>query len=246
MSDVMTEKVKDETEPTGRWAFDEDVTAAFEDMLERSVPQHDVMRRAVFDLGSRFVMEKTAVVDLGCSRGEAMAPLVDRFGARCRFVGVECSEPMLAAARERFRGLIDCGVVEVRAMDLRRDFPPVKASLVLSVLTLQFVPIEHRQGLVRRAFRSLVPGGAMILVEKVLGGDAEIDEVLREEYWALKRENGYTQDSIDRKRLSLEGVLVPVTAAWNEELLRAAGFRSVDCFWAWMNFRGWLAIKEKE
>ena len=50
-------------------------------------------------------------------------------------------------------------------------------------------------------------------------------------------------DDIDRKALSLEGVLVPVTAKWNEELLQMAGFRQVDCFWRWMNFAGWIAIK---
>ena len=42
---------------------------------------------------------------------------------------------------------------------------------------------------------------------------------------------------------SLEGVLVPVTASWNEELLAKAGFKQIDCFWRWMNFAGWIAIK---
>ena len=58
-----------------------------------------------------------------------------------------------------------------------------------------------------------------------------------------KRAAGYTEDQIQRKKLSLEGVLVPVTARWNEELLRMAGFRSVDCFWRWMNFAAWIAVK---
>jgi hypothetical protein len=39
-------------------------------------------------------------------------------------------------------------------------------------------------------------------------------------------------------------VLVPVTARWNEELLASAGFRQVDAFWRYMNFVGWIAIKE--
>ena len=235
--------LEENLKPGEKWKFDSEVADEFDLMLARSIPQHAEMRRLCFELASPFIKDGTVILDLGCSRGEAMAPFVDRFGARCRFVGVETSEPMLAAARERFAGMIRCGIVEIRSMDLRREFPPVKASLVLSVLTLQFVPIEYRQGLVRRAFRSLVEGGALIIVEKVLGATAEIDEVLRELHWNLKRENGYSQDHIDRKRLALEGVLVPVTAAWNEDLLRQAGFVAVDCFWRWSNFAAWVAIK---
>jgi tRNA (cmo5U34)-methyltransferase len=44
--------------------------------------------------------------------------------------------------------------------------------------------------------------------------------------------------------LALEGVLVPVTAAWNEQLLKGAGFSQVECFWRWMNFAGWVAVKD--
>ena len=59
----------------------------------------------------------------------------------------------------------------------------------------------------------------------------------------MKKGHGYTQEQIERKRLSLEGVLVPVTARWNEEMLRMAGFQQVDTFWRWMNFCGWVAVK---
>ena len=59
----------------------------------------------------------------------------------------------------------------------------------------------------------------------------------------MKRENGYTEEEIQRKRLSLEGALVPLTARMNEDMLRGAGFHEVDCFWRWMNFAGWIAVK---
>ena len=78
-----------------------------------------------------------------------------------------------------------------------------------------------------------------VLVRRLL-----FDQTLVERYHDLKRANGYSYDSIERKRLSLEGVLVPVTAEWNEDLLHAAGFHHVDCVWRWMNFAAWLAVKE--
>jgi len=240
---MMNDKTVDMTMPTGAWKFDEEVTSAFEDMLERSIPQYDVMRDAVFEIGSNFVTSRTDVVDLGCSRGNALEPFVRRFGAHNRFVGVEISEPMRAAATDRFKGYISCGVVEVRSMDLREEYPPVRASLTLSVFTLQFVPIEHRQRVVQDVYDHTLPGGAFVLVEKVLGRSAHVDRLLVDRYYALKAANGYSQEAILRKRLALEGVLVPVTAKWNEDLLHLAGFSQVDCFWRWMNFAAWLAIK---
>jgi DUF1680 family protein len=30
---------------------------------------------------------------------------------------------------------------------------------------------------------------------------------------------------------------------WNEDMLKTAGFRKVDCFWRYLNFAGWIAIK---
>ena len=238
-------KIVDQTMPEagGRWAFDADVTAAFDDMLARSIPQYDVMRRLCLDLGSAFVQRGTDVIDLGCSRGEALSPFVDRFGAYNRFIGCDVSGPMLDAARERFSGYERTGVVRVIDHDLRKGPPPARPSLTLCVLTLQFTPIEYRHRIVQACYDQTVSGGAMILVEKVLGNDAKTDGAFTDLYLGMKAENGYTAEQIDRKRASLEGVLVPVTARWNEELLHSAGFARVECFWRWLNFAGWIAVK---
>lgn len=235
-----------------RWSFDDAVTDAFEDMLARSIPQYEVMRKFVTDSAgwlvdrAGFSGSKTpAIVDLGASRGEALAPLVDKFGARSRYLACDVSEPMLDACRQRFSGMIDAGVVEVRHHDLREGVPVFawRPHAVLSVLTLQFVPIEYRQMILRGIYDALGPGGGLIMVEKVLGGGFEMDKLLVDLYWNMKRENGYAQEAIDRKRLALEGVLVPVTARFNEEMLRDAGFDMVECGWRYMNFCGWIAIR---
>jgi tRNA (cmo5U34)-methyltransferase len=230
--------------PAGeKWEFDSTVASVFDDMLARSIPQYEVMRRAVTDLGCQFVQPGTDIVDLGCSRGEALAGFMERHEGRNRYIGVEVSPPMLAAARARFKPLIEAGVADIRELDLRRDYPAASASLTLSVLTLQFTPIEYRHRIVRNVYKHTVPGGAFILVEKVIGASADIDDILVKLYLQMKGEKGYSQEEIERKRLALEGVLVPVTTRWNEELLRAAGFQEIDCFWRWMNFAAWVAVK---
>ena len=239
----MSDDSHDEVMPRGAWQFDQEVTDVFDDMLQRSIPQYNAMRVVTFEVGQRFVQPGTAIIDMGCSRGEALIPFVSTFGAANEYIGLEISEPMIAAASARFAGHPHGNRVSIQSADLRHGFPGVTASLVLSVLTLQFTPIEYRQRIIRRVFDSLMPGGAFVLVEKVLGATAEIDEAFVDLFLRIKAENGYSQSQIDRKRHSLEGVLVPVTARWNEELLREEGFASVDCFWRHLNFAGWVAIK---
>ncbi len=226
-----------------RWAFDSSVADVFDDMLARSIPQLDVMRELTTALARRFVVPGTAILDLGCSRGDALAPLVAEFGSKAHYIGADVSEPMLAAARERFKPYIDNNVVEIIAHDLRDGVPAkMGTSVILSILTLMFTPINYRARVVQSARDRLLHGGAFILVEKLISEDAKLDDLLQSEYHEMKYRNGYSREAIARKALALEGVQVPITAAWNEDLLRSAGFKRVECFWRWMNFAGWIAI----
>lgn len=230
--------------PAGeRWTFDQCVTQVFDDMLRRSIPQHDVMRRAVFAVGSRFVQPATDIVDLGCARGEALAAFLQVYGGANRYIATDTSDSMLDAARTRFAGAIESGLVTVMHADLRSEYPTVRASLTLCVLTMQFTPVESRQCIVDRIYATTVPGGALILVEKLRGGTPGSDRLLVDNYHAMKVANGYTAEEIERKRLALEGVLVPETASGNERMLGQAGFTDVECFWRWMNFASWVAVK---
>lgn len=220
------------------------MTQVFDDMLQRSIPDYGTMRQAVIDLAMKYAIADGTIVDLGCSRGENIARLLDRLLTSTQFLGIDVSEPMLQAARERFKTQMQAGQVRIEAFDLRTGYPAIhNVSVTLAVLTLQFTPIEYRQQIVRNIYKSTRPGGCLLLVEKVIGATADLDDYMVNIYYALKGQNGYSEDEIQRKRLSLEGVLVPVTARWNEELLSGAGFRQIDCFWRWMNFAGWVAVK---
>lgn len=226
-----------------RWQFDEHVTDVFENMLARSIPEYNTMRALVFELGATLVQPGTAIIDIGCSKGDALAPFVSHFGEANQYIGAELSEAMLEAARNRFAPQIDQGIVDIRRLDLRSEYPPEIASLTLAVLTIQFTPIEYRQRIMQRIAAQTASEGGLILVEKILGSSAPIDDLLTRRYYALKSAQGYTAEQIERKRLALEGVLVPVSARWNEDLLREAGFNHIECFWRWCNFGGWIAIK---
>lgn len=230
--------------PTSKWEFNGEVTSCFENMLERSIPAYNDMRELVTRVGKHYVQRKTAIVDIGCSTGEAIKPFIQAFGAVNQYKLYDVSESMIEECKKRYKGWIDVGILDVQNFDIRKGIPDgFDTSLVLSVLTLQFTPIEYRQKIVSSIYNTLRSGGALILVEKVLGVNSKIDDMLVDEYYRLKSEHAYTQEQILTKRKSLEGVLVPITAKWNEELLLNSGFKSIDCFWRYLNFAGWIAIK---
>lgn len=224
---------RDTIVPDREWKFDQEVTAVFDDMLARSIPQYDVMRRAVRDIALRNLPQGGTLVDLGCSRGESMREIIAS-RPDGKYIGVEISDPMIEAARANLP------TADIRKLDLRTDYPGEMSDVTLSILSLQFTPIEYRHKIMRQIYERT---NVFILVEKVLGATFDTNELITTLYYELKGENGYSPDQIERKRLSLEGVLVPVTAEWNELLLKSTGFRQVECFWRWMNFAGWIAIK---
>ena len=235
--------MKDQVIPKNKWEFNDDVTAVFDDMLERSIPGFKEMRELTTSLACEFAQDGTDILDLGCSRGGSLASIVDRRLGKNRYIGVEISNPMRQAAIKRFSGLPKNIFIDIVGTDLREDFPEAKTSVVLSVLTLQFIPIEYRQEILKKCFQSLNQNGAIILVEKVLGNDAFLNNLFVKLYYELKGNNGYTEEQINTKRKALEGVLVPVTSSWNQDLLKSAGFSHIEVFWRNLNFAGWIGIK---
>ena len=238
----------DNHEPmNGNWEFNASVTENFSAMLRNSIPSYDEMRDLTFRVGRNFIRESQNVVDLGASRGEALDPFIKLGGAQ-KYYAIEVSDPMFAVLRDKYQNMSNVSTLnfDLRSRDIFEYSPflPNRNSLVLSVLTLQFIPMEHRQYLIRKVFQSLAPGGAFLLVEKVLGNTSDIDELFVNEYYKFKNASGYSYEDIQRKRASLEGVLVPVTMDWNRELLRNAGFSQIDCFYRNLNFGALIAIKD--
>lgn len=245
----MEEKCIDNVQPGDKWEFDKAVADCFEDMLSRSIPQYEIMRESVVSLAHDMIYndvkkENFSILDIGCSDGLMIERLVERLGNKGYYTGCDISEPMLKKAKYRFLDRILDHQVVIKKCDLRDDFPEGFFDVITSVLSIQFIPIEYRQAVIQKVYDRLCPkNGCFIMVEKVLGNTDKLNKLFVKNYYDMKSKNGYSQEQIERKRLSLEGVLVPVTNDWNIDLLKQAGFKQVDVFWRWMNFVGYIAIK---
>lgn len=228
-----------------KWVFDEEVAQCFANMLARSIPGYEQMRELTLAIGDKYLREKgvSIVTDIGCSNGLDIQPFIDKYGARIHTFLIDSSQAMIDEARKRFSGWVECDAMKLYCSDVTKQYPPAVADVTLCILALQFTPIEERQQLLKKIYDHTQKGGALILVEKVQGENASMDDMLTACYYAHKRNCGYTDQQIAEKRESLRGVLVNLKPAWNEQLLKEAGFTDVQMFWRHLNFCGWVAVK---
>ena len=148
---------------------------------------------------------------------------------------------MLKKAEESFNNSpLPCSMIET---DLNKKLSIENASVVVMNYTLQFVKQDNRPTLLKSIYDGLVSDGSLILIEKVKSEISDLNQSFIEFHHQFKEENGYSKLEISQKREALENVLIPWTVEQNRELIRSAGFSTVDLFFKWNNFAGFIALK---
>jgi tRNA (cmo5U34)-methyltransferase len=203
------------------------------------------MRDTVIKMISPIITNGGHILDLGCSHGEMIAKLIKDLGSSMyvNYVGVDSSTAMVSKARTRFAD--DERVTIVHGNIADAEMQRLRYDSILSILTLQFIPVEHRQDILKQVHDALTPNGCFILVEKVLGESSSGQDHLVSVYHQMKKDNGYSEEQVEAKRVSLQNVLVPLRASENIRMLKSAGFSVVQPFWQNLNFVGIYASKEK-
>jgi tRNA (cmo5U34)-methyltransferase len=166
------------------------------------------------------------ILDLGTGDGRLLALLrIDR--AEGAGIGLDVSEPMLEAARERFAG--DDGV-ELLRHDMSEPLPDLGAfDAVVSCFAIHHLEHERKRSLVAEVFERLEPGGVFANLEHVA---SPTERLHRRFYEAL----GYGRDWEDTSNRLLD---VETQLGW----LRERGFEDVDCYWKWLEMALLIGVK---
>jgi tRNA (cmo5U34)-methyltransferase len=226
----------------GDFRFDATVAAAFDDMVSRSVPYYDEMQRMVCELATDFAEPDTRLYDIGCSTATSLALLDQTVQSDVHFVGIDNSQEMLDKARIKLNAFAPARPVDLVCQDINQHVQIENASVVLMLLTLQFVRPLNRERIVQQIAKGMRKNGALILIEKLVVHDTRLNRLYINHYYDYKRRNGYSDVEISNKREALENVLVPYRFEENRELLMKNGFGTVEEFFRWYNFCGIVAI----
>lgn len=237
---------KDELFEKGTWpkpfVFNEDVVNVFDNMISRSVPLYREVLTCAAHWTRDYYQPGTRIIDIGCSTGTFLELLGRFLKQPAILVGIDNSQPMLEKARQKLNHLQSLHQVEL-ICNSAENCSFENSSVVTINYTLQFLPLQVRQKLLKAIYEGLVPGGLLFLSEKVKSPYPQFQETITRHYEAFKLQNGYAHTEIERKKEALENVLVPLTLMQQQQMLTEGGFTQIDSLIKLHNFVSWVALK---
>lgn len=225
--------------------FDDRVVRVFPDMINRSVPGYALMVSMTALLARRYAQDGSRLYDLGCSLGAASLAMSEAVQARhAAIIAVDNSAAMIAGLRELLSSVDPPGATPISPVCadlLETDIDG--ASVVVLNLTLQFVEPAARPALLGKICAGLLPGGVLLLSEKIRFDSPDEDSLQTEWHLAFKRAQGYSELEIARKRDALERVMKPDSLPIHQDRLLKAGFSRVYQWYQGFNFVSLIAFK---
>jgi len=223
--------------------FDDKVTRVFADMIRRSVPGYGLTLQMIGVIAAQYAQKNSRLYDLGCSLGAATLAMRHGIQAEgCEIVAVDNSQAML----DQCSGYIasDDGDVPVvlTCADIQ-DSEIENASVVVLNFTLQFIPVDEREALLKRVFNGLRAGGVLVLSEKISFDDTGKNDSQTQLHEVFKCSQGYSELEVSQKRQALENVLIPESLEAHHARLKQAGFTGSQTWFQCFNFASMLAFK---
>ena len=238
-----TDKLFAAPQPAHDFKFGAETASVFDDMVSRSVHYYDEIQRMVCELAAGFAIPNTNIYDIGCATGTTLFCLNNLLDKNIQLIGLDNSDEMLEKANSKFTNLPHKDRIRLINADLNDPPELGNSSVVILLLTLQFVRPLNRENLIRKIHNGLNENGCLILVEKVTGSCTLLNRLFIENYYNYKRKMGYTELEIAQKREALENVLIPYHQEENRKLILDAGFSHTEEFFRWYNFSGIVAVK---
>ncbi len=224
------------------FAFDEQVADVFENMITRSVPGYGHFLELIGLVAERFSQPGSRCYDLGCSLGASTLMLRRHVPANCHVVGVDNSAAMVERCRANIQRDHSGATIEIREEDLK-DTPITNASVVVLNFTLQFIAPDDRPRVLKNIAAGMIPGGALVLAEKIAFEDEREATFMTDLHHDFKRYQGYSDLEIAQKRAALENVLVPDSLATHRARLLSAGFETVYEMSRSLNFTSLICVR---
>ena len=210
------------------WTFkSNEVAQGFDAHVREQLPWYDLATSAVAHLGRHYIPRDGVVYDIGASTGNIgnalKAEIEDR---HARLIAIEESEQMATLYK---------GPGEIVVCDAL-EYPFESFDFAVSFLTLMFLPVYARRLFIDKLRALIKPGGALVIVDKVVTPSGYLGTSLRRLSMDWKRQNGVSAEDILSKELSLSGYQRPLDKSLFDE---------AEVFFSLGEFRGWVFERQE-
>ncbi len=225
------------------FTFDQSVVDVFPDMIKRSVPGYLTIVHMIGQLAERYCQSGTTCYDLGSSLGAATLAMRHRINAAdTKIIAVDNSQDMI----NRCQQVIDADSNEIPVVLIHDDITNItiqNASVCVLNFTLQFIPPSERQALLKTIYDGMVPGGILVVSEKLAFSDEHHQTLMTELHHYFKKTNGYSELEIAQKRNAIDNVLIPESFETHKQRLELIGYKGTELWFQCFNFASFIAFK---
>jgi tRNA (cmo5U34)-methyltransferase len=209
--------------------FSFDTVKDFDHHISGSIYGYSVLHSLIINISSFFIKSGVTPIDLGCTSGKLLKAVHEAYN--CPVIGYDITPAQFIDG------------LDLRVQDITDpDFVIPETNLIYSVFTLQFIDYAKRIEVLRKVYRSLYKNGAFIFCEKEICANGIIQEVFTFSNYQYKR-NVFTPEEILAKEYDLRAMMNSLESKDNIDLLKEAGFTTIEPFFKYLNFKGYLCKK---
>jgi len=222
-----------------QFEFDQEVADVFDDMIDRSVPFYKENLNLSINIVKNYLKNNDKVLDLGSSTATFLINLA-KLNPTLTLTGIDNSSAMIQKAQKKAKAFgVNINFIEDDFLNANFS----KNKLIIANYTIQFIRPIKRETLIKKIYNSLEKNGIFLMSEKLISEDKKLNKILIDEYYNYKKEKGYSEYEIAKKREALENVLIPYSELENREMLSNAGFKHIEIIFRWCNFATFIAFK---
>lgn len=189
----------------GNWTFKSAaVVEAFDSHVREQLPWYEIATGAVAHIARSYIPNRGVVIDVGASTGNVGRAIAGTLDARSAELLALDPSPAMAPAYDAPGQFV---VADAETF----DFASRKPDVIICFLALMFVPVAARAGLIERMQAAVQPGGAIIVVDKMIPRPGYVGTVNFRLTLAAKYEAGASPAEIIAKELSIAGVQRPMS-----------------------------------
>lgn len=173
----------------------------------------------------------SSILDMGAGTGLLTYYIYQKY-KNAKYTLIDLSNEMLKIAEERFK---DLNNFEFIAVDYINYIYEKDYNAVVSALSIHHLSDEDKQSVYNKAYNVLKSGGVFINADQVLGSSEEA-EIINRKNWIKRieesplnkqeKQSAYNRMALDRM----------ATLDKNIEMIKSAGFKTVEVYYKYYNF----------